>query len=453
MTSKSLRVRLLLAGALAILAALSASGVILHRLFAEHIENREYAELLNHQNQIAAGLAVVDGSIQLSMQPADPRFGIPNGGLYWQIDRGDGSHLRSRSLWETILVLPPDDVVDGSPHRHTISGPNQSQLLAIERVLALGPDGSTVKARLTVAVDRRDMVRATREFRNVLIQSLTVLAIGLISASLAQIYFGLRPLVRLRGALQAVHRGEKPHVDGEFSSEVRPLIDDLNTLLDRERIAKHEGRERAADLAHGFKTPLTILAAVARDLEREGRSKPASEINGQIDVMGRHVKRELGRARLSGALALVRIPVPVRPLLAKVAVALRRISADRNVTFSIDATDDLVFIGDENDLLELVGNLADNAAKWARSKVVLRAFRDRRMLTVAVEDDGHGIPEGVETDLLLRGKRLDETTDGSGIGLSIVAKIAENYGGSVSLVRRPDGGLLAIVKLADDRSK
>ena len=434
------------------MAALGASGVVLSRIFAEHIENREYAELLNHQNQIAAGLENVDGNIVLTNHPADPRFGIPNGGLYWQVDRHDGSQIRSRSLWETVLVLPPDDVVDGAPHRHSISGPNQSQLLAIERTLTLGTDGSAVSTRLTVAVDRKGIERATRDYRDPLIKSLAILAAALVGASLVQINFGLRPLERLREALQAVHQGVNPHVDGEFASEVRPLVDDLNTLLDREQKSKHEVRERTADLAHGLKTPLAVLAAVARDLEREGRTRSASEINGQIDVMGRHVNRELGRARLAGASAIVRTPVLVKPVITKVTSALRRILAGRNVTFSIDVADDIEFIGDENDLLELVGNLADNAAKWAHTLVTLRSFRDRGKLTIEVEDDGPGIPEGVEAELLLRGTRLDESKDGSGIGLSIVAKIAEHYGGTVSLIRRRDQGLLAVVLLEDSQA-
>jgi signal transduction histidine kinase len=410
-TTRSLRLRLFVAAVLAILAALTVSGGVLARLFAVHVEAREYAELENHQNQIAAALELgPNREVRLTAQPADPRFGTPHGGLYWQIDLGAGAKIRSRSLWETELLLPPDDVPDGILHRHDITGPNGSALLAVERALTIGPDGSTVPLRLTVAVDRRDLLSATAGFHSVLIKSLGVLGLALLGASLLQIHVGLQPLRRLRSALRDVHQGAAEHVTGNFAQEVEPLVDDLNTLLDQERLNQQRARERAADLAHGFKTPLAVLAAVSRDLGRDGRSQAAAEIDAQIDVMGRHTKRELARARTVGSVSFGQQTVLVRSVIAKVETALRRIAADRQLTWTIDASGSLVFDGDENDLLELVGNLADNASKWARSRVVLRAARETHSLTLTVEDDGPGLPDGTEQDSLTRGTRLDETT-------------------------------------------
>jgi signal transduction histidine kinase len=445
---RSLRLRLLAAAFVAIVVALSVSGYVLARLFERHVEAREFAELRNHQNQIIAAIEIgTDDLPVLTAPPADPRFVAPNGGLYWQLEIPDGTKQRSRSLWETELKLPIDELVDGSAHRHEIAGPDRSTLLAIERGITVGPDRSPLQLRLTVAVDRRDIDIANVEFRGVLMTSLGVLGLALLGALLFQVEVGLRPLARLRTALQLIHSGGAERVSGDFPREVQPLIEDVNALLDRERRNNVRSRERAADLAHGFKTPLAVLGAIARDLRRDGRTGSAIDVETQIDMMSRHVQRELARVRTVGGPVLNRAPVVVRPTVSKIVGALTRISADRLLTWTVEVADDVQFVGDDNDLLELIGNLADNAAKWATSQVWLRAHNHNQQLMIAVEDDGPGIPEGAEADVLVRGRRLDETTEGSGLGLAIVAKIIESYGGTITVSRASAGGLAVVVVL------
>lgn len=450
MSTRSLRLRLLVVAALAIALALFVSGWVLARLFKQHIEEREFAELANHQNQIIAAIQFnADGQFGLTTGPADPRFFAPNGGLYWQIELSDGSKHRSRSLWETELVLPRDELQDGSPHRHTVDGPGGSTLLALERGLIIGADSKPLAVRLTVAADQREVVKAASDFRAVLIWSLSTLGLSLLVALFVQVEFGLRPLARLRSALQRVHGGRVERVVGAFPTEVQPLVDDMNALLDRERASNIRARERAADLAHGFKTPLAILSTVARDLQRDGRSPFAAEIDTQIDIMSRHVRRELARARTVGTSTVGQTGFGVRPVLEKIANALGRMSSDRGLTWTVTADNAAIFTGDESDLLEMVGNLAENAAKWAVSQVHLRAIRIGSLLEIAVEDDGPGVPEAAKADILVRGRRLDETGDGSGLGLSIVAKIVETYGGTLDIGRSPLGGLSATIQITD----
>jgi signal transduction histidine kinase len=447
-TAQSLRLRLLAAAAIALVVALTVSGLVLANLFERHVEAREYAELRNHQNQIIAAVVIAaNGQFSLANAPADPRFFSPNGGLYWQIELPGGLKQRSRSLWETELVLPADDIIDGTVHHHTIGGPNSSTLLAIERGVTVGPEARPILLRLTVAVDRRDLDTAAADFRDVLIKSLGVLGLALLAALLFQVQVGLRPLARLRTSLQQVHSGQADSVTGTFPSEIQPLIADMNALLGRERLNNARARERAADLAHGFKTPLAVLSAISRDLQRQGHTASASDVNAQIDIMGRHAQRELARARMVGATTLGQKAVAVRPLVVKIVAALSRISADRNLTWGVDAAEDVVFPGDENDLLELVGNLADNAAKWAAGHVRIAGRRSDQHLIIQVDDDGPGIPAGAEADILVRGRRLDENIDGSGLGLSIVSKIVDAYGGTLSLDRSVLGGLEVVVTL------
>lgn len=446
MAMRSLRLRLFASAAIAVVVALALSGIVLARLFAEHVANREMAELRNHLNQIVAAIEIDgEGRVSLAVTPADPRFENPQGGLYWQVELPNGTRQRSRSLWDFELALPADELPPGAVHRHELAGPAGARLMAIEGAWTVGTTEPPVPVRLAVAVDRRDVETAIADFGKVLWRSLTVLGFALVGALLAQIHFGLAPLGQLRRALKAVHDGSADHVAGSFPAEVTPLVADMNALLDRERRGRQKARERAADLAHGFKTPLAVLSAVARDLRRDHLEKPAQEISDQIDIMGRHVRRELAQARMSGAASLVRPATPVRPLVEKVVAALGRLSADRELSWTIVANDDAVFAGDENDFLELVGNLTENAAKWARSQVRISASGTPEGLRLEIDDDGPGIPDDARAAMLVRGRRLDESTDGAGLGLSIVARIVDEYGGTIALDRSAMGGLAVLV--------
>ncbi len=267
-----------------------------------------------------------------------------------------------------------------------------------------------------IAVDRREVEAAISSFKKVLVQSLAVLGLCLIGALIWQIRIGLSPLRKLHRQLLAVRRGEAQQIESSFAAELAPLVRDLNALLARERREREHAKERAADLAHGFKTPLAIQGAIARDLRRRGEALAASELDAQIDLMSRHVSRELSRARSAGALTLARARVSVRPIVEQVARALARISADRGLSWTIDIGEEVVFSGEENDLLEIVGNLADNASKWATSKIVIRATSVGGTMALSIEDDGPGLPAENRDQMMQRGTRLDEQTDGHGLG-------------------------------------
>lgn len=448
MISGSLRLRLIGAAALGVALALAISGVVLARLFTQHVEARADAELTTHLNQIVAALEIApDGKVQVAVSPADPRFDKPGSGLYWQIVHDAATVLRSRSLWDTVLTLPDDNLPQGAIHRHAVKGPDGSPLITLERGLVIGPDASPVPVRLTVALDRREIADAEAGFRAVLFRSLLVLGLALLAALWLQVQVGLRPLAALRRALNHVREGVRPRIEGGFPTEVQPLVHDMNALLDRERRNIERARERASDLAHGFKTPLTVLSAVTRELVDQGRADTAREIEAQVDIMSRHVQRELALARTVGSATVGRVAVPVRPVVERIIKALRRIASDRDLVWQIDIDEDARFPGDENDLLEVVGNLVENAAKWAATRVSIRASAIGDGLRLAVADDGPGIPSGAEEEVLRRGRRLDEAADGSGLGLSIVTKMVETYGGSITLGRAAIGGLEAIIDI------
>lgn len=448
MGAGSLRLRLATATAIALAMALTWSGIVLARLFATHVESRIDVELANHLGQIVAGLELgADGTLQLAAPPADPRFVSPGSGLYWQVSETGGRLTRSRSLWDHELALPADELSPGVLHRHDLPGPTGGTVHAVERLLTTGPDSGPVSFRVAVAVDRREIEEAVQRFTSVLISSLAVLGVALLVSLLAMIQIGLSPLVALRRALARVRDGRAANVEGAFPAEVQPLVFGINALLDKEQATLARARERAGDLAHGFKTPLAVLAAIARELRRDGATRAAGEIETQVDLMSRHVRRELARARMAGAAAVGRGGVALRPLIDKVIAALQRITADGRLDWRVAGAAEIRVAGDQDDLLELVGNLCDNAAKFAACRIDVTIEARGPAVVLVIADDGEGVPAGSEAAILERGRRLDDKGDGSGLGLAIVARIVETYSGSIRLYAGPLGGLAVEIVL------
>ena len=325
MTGGSLKARLLAAGAASIVLALTIAGFGLMLLFERHLEARVTLELESHLRQLVGGLARAgDGSLELAVPLAEPRFNEPLSGLYWQIVvEPDGPVLRSRSLWDAVLDLPPDRLATGEAHRHTIQGPGGASLLAIERQVVLPPDlgGETIRA--AVAIDRLQICAAVLAFASDLVPSLGLLAAFLVLAAWVQVWVGLKPLDAVRRQLAAVVAGRDARFGAAFPDEVRPLAVELDRLLEAQEAAIERARARAADLAHGLKTPLTVLSAEAEELRARGETRIADEIATLADAMRRHVERELARGR-AGIRARGGASQPVRGVVDRVVGVLRR---------------------------------------------------------------------------------------------------------------------------------
>lgn len=271
--------------------------------------------------------------------------------------------------------------------------------------------------------------------------------LALMAAGVLGLRQGLTPFYRLRERLMAVRMGENRRVDGAYPSEVQPLIDDLNALLDDREKAVKRAVATAGDLAHGLKTPLALLAQEADRVEAAGDAELAASISQHVERMSRQVNYHLARARAaaSGAVGTARCPV------ASSADALVRtvgkLYADRALDISSTIAPDLCVRAQPEDLDEMLGNLLDNACKWANSRIVLQASRIDTMLVLTVDDDGPGLARDLRTVVLERGVRVDEAAPGSGLGLAIVRDLAELYGGSISFDNAPLGGLRARIVL------
>jgi signal transduction histidine kinase len=439
-TRGSLRLRLLFAGAISVLAALGLSGFGLVLLFERHVERRVVAELVIDLNQVVAGIdRGSDGELVMAKAPADPRFAKPLSGLYWQVETG-GATLRSRSLWDSRLALPPEAVADGAIHRHRIPGPNGAELVAVGRSLTLPQRLGGSAMRAVVAVDAADIAAATRAFAVDLLPYLVLIAVFLIAASYAQVAVGLRPLAAVRGRLAAIREGRARRLGTGFPDEIVPLAGEVDALLDARDAQVEKARARAGDLAHGLKTPLQVLVGDVERLRAKGEAGIAAQIEEVAASMGRHVDRELARARMAagGREATAQIADVVRRVVAVVV----RTPAGARLDWPIEIPGALVGRIDPDDLAEAIGNLAENAARHARDKVAIGSRREAGMVVITIADDGPGIPPDQLADALSRGGRLDSSGSGAGLGLAIVGDIAEAWGGRFEL-RTGGGGLEA----------
>jgi signal transduction histidine kinase len=447
----SLRVRLLLGTLAALAVALLLAGIVLGGLFRDHVMRQFETTLTQQLDQLTARLTY-DTSGQPMIDPqtlSDPRWQRPFSGLYWQVDsvNSDGQSrlgvLRSRSLWDASLALEADSMADGVVHRHEGVGPRDAPLLMLERTVRSG-DASGAQWRLIVAGDLQETVQAIESFRGVLTLSLLILLSLLSMAALAQVLVGLAPLRAMQRALDDVRDGHAQRLLGRFPSEVQPLIDNFNQVLETNAEVVARARTHAGNLAHALKTPLAVMAQAA--------DTPSADIaplvKAQVALSQRHINAHMARSRAAASVRLPGQRTQVAPVLDGLLRVMERVHAGRGLAFELAPVDSAMsFAGEEQDLQEMVGNLLDNACLWARSTVRVGVDRGDGELVMTVDDDGPGISPEQRSAVLERGARLDESAPGSGLGLAIVADLARLYGGNIALENGQLGGVRACLSL------
>ena len=258
---------------------------------------------------------------------------------------------------------------------------------------------------------------------------------------------GLSPFKQLRQHLAAVHAGKERRVEGSYPSEVQPLVDDLNALLEHREKRVREALAQAGDLAHGLKTPLAVLTQEAERADAAGHADLAQTMRQQIDRMRRQMDYHLAHARAAASGAAPGARCSLLESADGLVRTLRRLHAERGLTIDVDVPADHAIRAQREDLDEMLGNLLDNACKWAPTRVTLASTRTDRSVIVVVDDDGAGIDPSLREAVLQRGVRADEASPGSGLGLAIVRDLAALYGGSIVLESAPLGGLRARLQL------
>jgi signal transduction histidine kinase len=460
---RSLFGRLLGTAAIALLAALAfaafAIGNVLERFVMHGLDER-----LDAQIAVVARAVRSDGSLDPAGATDLPPFDRPGSGWAWEV-RAPGGTLRSASLrGREIVTAPlqppppelrgavepqpydgrddrPDDMDDGPrPHHHDRfdGGPAPFPHNVHGRMLTIPT--ARGDAQILATGPRAVVERPWRAAMTPLLLSLLLLGLGLALAILIQLRIGLRPLANMQAMVADVRAGRRTRIDATEPSELRPLVEELNGLIEANRTALEQARGHVANLAHGLKTP---LAALKLDLAEGSSDRLAAHVD-RIDAQIRH---HLGRARAASPAGVGRALTPLAPHITDLVDALGRIHADRAIRPLVEVADDLTVQCDPQDLDEMVGNLLDNAWRWARSEVRITAVSEGRTIGIAIGDDGPGISEDLLASAIEPGRRLDESGEGHGFGLSIARELAELHGGRLMLVNGAGGGLVATLHL------
>lgn len=437
--ARSLEARLIGVSLLWIVLALGAAVFVLAGLYRDHVE-RELAERAQgYLDELSAALDVAPpGRLVLQRDLSDPLFRRPYSGLYWEVTVNGRVAHRSRSLWDQALGPPPAAAMDDVPAAQR--GPEGQSLLVWTREIRYPDFSGPITMR--VAADGARVEHMAASFVRTLGTSLAILALGLAGLVFAQVRYGLAPLRRLGRTMTDLREGKVDRIDGDYPSEIRPLVEDLNAVLHENRELLARARAQAGNLAHALKTP---LAVIRNALAGKSFEPAIHAVGSEVERMHAAIERHLVRAR-AGATALPGRQVAVRPALEDVIRAVSRIHGGR-VAIRLQGEGQPRFRGDAADLQEIFGNLLENAAKYARATVSVELATEAERLRIAIHDDGPGIPAARRAEAVQRGVRLDTTRPGSGLGLQIVDELCRIYGGTLELGDSPLGGLVATVVL------
>jgi signal transduction histidine kinase len=439
-TTGSLTGRMIGISAIWIVLLLGLGGFTLDRVLTGAITRNFDAQLEYLLTaMISASEIGPEGEVLFTRQMADQRFLEPYSGLYYQISGAGFDPYTSRSLWERRLRVDTKHV-DNQPHFYETSEFQGERLRIMERDVRL--PGSQVRWRFQVAQSRDTIDDQIGVLRRTLVRSFGILGLGLIVLVALQTIYGLWPLRRVRRAIVAIRSGRKARIEERLPSEIEPLTEELNALLEHNERQAEEARRHAGNLAHALKTPLTVItnAATAQSPDL------AATVCREATTMRRQVDHHLARARAVGRRASSHARASVWTSLEAVERAVSRLY--ENVTVDLAGNRNPVVRVERQDLDEMLGNLIENAAKYGGGRVFVTVSASPHYVEIEVEDDGRGIPESERSAIFDRGARLDTEKPGTGLGLAIVRDVATIYSGSITLEESEDlGGLLARLRL------
>jgi signal transduction histidine kinase len=455
----SLSRRLFFSSAIWTLLVLPFAAAVLISLYRDAVE-RSFDARLNQYLEYLIAITSPDQGIDIT-EPAslgEPLFSLPSSGWYWEIRAlgGPQAVFKSVSLASETLKLPSEagTIPDETELRRAyLDGPDGQSLRVLEREITIIQNEQQRRYTYAVAGDAVEIADQVSAFTAMLVTAFGMLAAGLLIATFFQVRYGLRPLRDIGEKLAAIRSGEASSLEGRLPEEIQPLQDELNALIQSNQAIIERARTHVGNLAHALKTPLSVITNEAREKDGEFAVKVAA----QAELMREYITHHLARAQIAARVSIVGGVTDVSETVNSLTNTLARIYSERNISFIVDCPPDAKFRGEKQDLQEMVGNLLDNACKWADERVVISVATqsgsataqpgtrpaNARQLTVLVDDDGPGLSLPELESVVQRGKRLDETKPGSGLGLSIVADLSEMYYGSFVLQQAPSGGVRA----------
>lgn len=453
---RSLNARLLIAASIVLVAFLGLTGFALDQAFRKSaltaVQDRLQAQV--YMLLSAASFRAAEKHMLPDTLP-DPRLSTPSSGLYAQMARHAGS--TDRLIWRsasllglTLPVSPPG--TPGVPRFDRAMASDRTPLFMLSFTVRYElKKGSPRVYTVQVAETTQGYNDQVRIFRQSLWGWLAAVAAGLLAMQALILRWGLSPLRRVAAEVIEVESGRQAEIGGGYPRELQGLVINLNALIRNSKAHLERYRRALGDLAHSFKTPLAVLRSAAEG--DSGLPDLRATVSEQVDRLDRTVAYQLHRAAASGRSAMAK-PIAVEPVVAKVVQSLNKVYAERRLQLHAEVVRGVDFYGDEGDLLEIIGNLADNACKWARRQVVIRARTlasergGRPGLVIEVEDDGPGIPREQSEAIFTRGYRADTAVEGHGIGLAIVKELVEQvFNGELSLSKSALGGTKVVAEL------
>lgn len=437
---RSLTLRLTVLTGLWVAAGLGGAGWFVADIATRQIEASFDARIGTVLDTVIAAAALEpDGRITIASLPAGTDFDRPFSGAYWQVTRPDGVLTTSRSLWDQ--TLPKGVGGHQGALLRDVPGPRGSQLRVAERDVVLL--GGTEPAHFAVGLSSDQQRAEVDRLRRILIGVFALLGLGLVAGVAIQVVVGLAPLRLARRTLAEVRAGTRDRLGLAAPAEIAPLVAEVDALIEQNRATVERARAHVGNLAHALKTPIAVLRnALGASPADVGlaRTEAAS--------LERLVQHHLARARVTALTTATGVP-DVSPLAVteEVAAALRRLFAERGLTITVTGDARVRLRTDAQDLTEMLGNLMENACRWAATQVSVTVAGTTDSVVISVQDDGPGLPPGAEDSALARGGRLDEAEPGSGLGLAIVADLAALQGGDLALSRATAGGLRADLRL------
>lgn len=419
-----------------------AGGTLVSAIFRWNLVSGYHEELGVHIDELAALIAIdAKGQPYMLRRLSDPRYLPPRSGYYWQVSRDGYKTLASPSLGQTRL----DPNLASSDRLRMIwtEGPNGRMLeYARQARLTEGPP-----LRLQIATDERLIDVAMAQFNRSLTLALGIFALLLIFAVVLRVRFGLKPIARLTQAVADVRTGRTEQMDRGHYSDVAPLVNELNNLIEASKESVSRSRLVAGNLAHGLRTPLSILIDEAENLREAGKIDAADTILREARTMQRQIDLHLARARSAAVRPFRGQSANLGAVVERLITAFRRLYQGRGIAFVTEPGGNVLVACDEVDLVEILSNLLDNAGKWAVNRCTIRWSEHGSRVMIQIEDDGPGLAAEQREAMFQSGKRLDTINGGSGLGLAIARDLARVYGGEVRLEEGEAQGLRAIVDL------
>ena len=438
----SLALRLFLSASVWIIFTLFSGGLLLSNVFRESTQ-KAFEDKLNFFMETLIGASRVDStsSITVVSELGDPRFYRPYSGWYWQINEKSKTLVRSRSMWDQVFTLDKRLIggrakfIDEALRQTTQNNPGVSSqnLVVIQREISF--PGMSTPITFMVSGNTNEFEKNILRYNNILVSSLVLLGLGLFVSVFLQVKYGLLPLEKIKNSLFKIRNGDATKLEDIYPTEVSPLAKEINTLLDHNEKIISRAKMNVGNLAHALKTPVAVIK------NHITAKKNDDVIDSQMIVIENYINKYLQKARASATSKLKKTKIDITEVIKKMRQIFKKINPELKIIFK-NNNEKFLIAGSEDDIDEIIGNVMENACKWTKTQVIIEIFKiSKDQIKMCISDDGPGLPEKKMKEVFDRGFRLDEQTQGTGLGLNIVKDAVENLSGSVWLEKSKFGGL------------